>query len=48
MPAENYFHGELIVVRVIDRGQNGDPDSIETVEATIVSQSGDENYASVV
>ena len=40
--AENYFSGELIILRVIDTGQNGDPAAIETVTATIVSDTGDE------
>ena len=40
-PASTYFSGEVMVVRVIDAGQNGDPDAVETVEVTVRSESGD-------
>lgn len=39
--AENYYPGELILVRVADLGQNGDSAAIETVTATVVSAAGD-------
>ena len=39
--AQNYFTGEPIFVQVIDSGQNGDPTNVETIVATIVSQTGD-------
>ncbi len=40
-PAETYLAGELIVVRVTDLGQNGDPALIETVTVTLTSDAGD-------
>ena len=40
-PTEFYFTGELIFVRVIDLGQNGDPATIETLEADVTSDTGD-------
>ena len=40
--AENYFSGELIIIRVADSGQNGDATNIETLVATITSDTGDE------
>ncbi|MEM7493980.1 MAG: DUF11 domain-containing protein [Pseudomonadota bacterium] len=42
VPAEIYLAGETIVVRVTDIGQNGDPNTIETVIASIVTESGDQ------
>ncbi len=39
--AQTYVPGETIVVRVIDLGQNGDPDRIETVVITVESDDGD-------
>lgn len=41
-PATRYLAGELMIVRVIDRGQNGDPDLIETVVITVTTSGGDE------
>jgi uncharacterized repeat protein (TIGR01451 family) len=41
VPATDYFAGEPIVVRVTDAGQNGDPNAIETIVATITSATGD-------
>jgi len=41
VPADRYYAGELMVVRVIDRGQNGDPDAIETVSITLTASTGD-------
>ncbi|CAN0316605.1 unnamed protein product, partial [Chrysoparadoxa australica] len=41
VPAETYVPGEAIVVRVIDAGQNGDPDAIETVIITVQCNHGD-------
>ncbi|GAB5458124.1 MAG: hypothetical protein Hens3KO_11540 [Henriciella sp.] len=41
VPAETYVPGETIVVRVIDAGQNGDPDAIETVIITVQCNHGD-------
>ncbi len=40
-PATSYFAGEPIIVRVTDSGQNGDPTTIETLIATIVTANGD-------
>ncbi|MEO9970035.1 MAG: carboxypeptidase-like regulatory domain-containing protein [Hyphomonadaceae bacterium] len=40
-PAERYLAGELFFVRVTDLGQNGDPDTIETVVITVAADSGD-------
>ncbi len=42
IPAQTYFSGELIFVRVRDIGQNGDPNRIETVIITITTSDGDE------
>ena len=42
IPASTYFSGELMFVRVIDVGQNGDPSKIETVVITIITSDGDE------
>ncbi|MEM1390166.1 MAG: hypothetical protein AAGG45_03715, partial [Pseudomonadota bacterium] len=42
VPAKIYLSGETIVVRVTDIGQNGDSSSIETVIASIVTESGDQ------
>lgn len=42
VPAQTYFSGELIVVRVVDAGQNGNSDRIETVAITVAADSGDE------
>ncbi|MCR9268875.1 MAG: DUF11 domain-containing protein [Hyphomonadaceae bacterium] len=39
--AQTYLAGELIVVRVIDLGQNGNADRIETVATTITTDNGD-------
>ncbi|MEZ5896238.1 MAG: DUF11 domain-containing protein [Parvularculaceae bacterium] len=36
-----YFSGEMIIVRVSDAGQNGDPSVIETVVATVQTAGGD-------
>ncbi len=41
-PAENFFSSEIIFVRVLDAGQNGDATRIETITARIVSDAGDE------
>lgn len=35
IPAETYLAGELLIVRVIDTGQNGNPNVIETVTVEI-------------
>ena len=40
-PAEAYLSGELMIVRVIDIGQNGDPNRIETVSITVAADNGD-------
>lgn len=40
-PANAYFPGEPIIVRVTDAGQNGDPARVETLIATIVTENGD-------
>ncbi|MEL6665001.1 MAG: hypothetical protein AAFQ24_02620 [Pseudomonadota bacterium] len=42
VPAETYFSGELIVVRVVDAGQSGNSDRIETVVITVTADNGDE------
>ncbi len=41
IPADAYIPGELLVVRISDPGQNGDPDAIETVIGEISSDAGD-------
>lgn len=40
-PATTYVTGELMIVRVIDTGQNGNPDVIETVTITVTTSTGD-------
>jgi uncharacterized repeat protein (TIGR01451 family) len=40
--ASTYFSGELMFVRVLDLGQNGDPNKIETLIVTIKTSNGDE------
>ena len=40
-PATSYLSGELMIVRVIDLGQNGDPSRIETVTITVTADNGD-------
>ena len=42
IPAETYFSGELMIVRVIDRGQNGDPQRIETLTTMVTTDGGDQ------
>lgn len=41
-PAETYFSGELMIVRVTDAGHNANPETIEQVIVTITTDSGDE------
>ncbi len=41
IPAQTYLAGELMVVRVIDLGQNGDPNAIETVTIVVEADNGD-------
>ncbi|MEO0982782.1 MAG: hypothetical protein AAFX03_09045 [Pseudomonadota bacterium] len=41
VPAAAYLPGELIILRVVDAGQNGDPERIETVVITVAAESGD-------
>ncbi|MEM6555519.1 MAG: hypothetical protein AAF642_06580 [Pseudomonadota bacterium] len=41
VPAQTYLSGELMVVRVVDLGQNGNPDRIETVVITVTADNGD-------
>lgn len=41
VPAQTYLSGELMVVRVIDLGQNGNADRIETVVITVAADNGD-------
>lgn len=41
-PASTYATGELMFVRVIDEGQNGNPNRIETVTITLTASTGDE------
>lgn len=38
---ERFLPGELLVVRVTDAGQNGDPNTVETVVVTITGANGD-------
>ena len=40
-PALTYVSGELLFVRVIDLGQNGDPATIETVSITVATSGSD-------
>ena len=42
IPADMYISGDVMVVRVIDVGQNGDPNLIETVVTTVTTDGGDE------
>lgn len=42
IPAERYLSGELMFVRLIDTGQNGNPNVIETVVVVVTSDAGDE------
>lgn len=41
VPAQTYLSGELMVVRVVDLGQNGNSTRIETVVITVVADNGD-------
>jgi uncharacterized repeat protein (TIGR01451 family) len=41
VPAETYLPGELMVVRVVDVGQNGNEDTIETVVIRVTADNGD-------
>ncbi len=41
VPAQTYLSGELMIVRVIDLGQNGNPNRIETVNITVEADNGD-------
>ncbi|MEM7328714.1 MAG: hypothetical protein AAF437_08250 [Pseudomonadota bacterium] len=41
VPAQTYLSGELMVVRVVDLGQNGNPSRIETVVITVAADNGD-------
>lgn len=41
IPADTYFSGELMIVRVEDAGQNGEPDRVETLVITIAADNGD-------
>ncbi|MEO1786148.1 MAG: hypothetical protein AAFR41_03900 [Pseudomonadota bacterium] len=41
VPAETYLSGELLVVRITDLGQNGDPNLVETVIGTLSADNGD-------
>ncbi|MEL7454266.1 MAG: hypothetical protein AAGJ50_12940, partial [Pseudomonadota bacterium] len=40
-PADRFIAGEAIFVRVTDAGQNGDPETIETVAVTVSTGEGD-------
>lgn len=42
LPASAYLSGEMVFVRVIDPGQNGDSTRIETIIVTITTSNGDE------
>lgn len=39
--AQTYLSGELMIVRVVDLGQNGNPGRIETVVITVAADNGD-------
>lgn len=41
VPAQTYLSGELMVVRVMDLGQNGNSERIETVMITVEADNGD-------
>jgi uncharacterized repeat protein (TIGR01451 family) len=41
VPADTYVSGEVMIVRVTDIGQNGDPNKIETVIITVTTSDGD-------
>lgn len=41
VPAQTYVSGEVMIVRVTDIGQNGDPNKIETVVITVSTDNGD-------
>ncbi|MEM7767522.1 MAG: hypothetical protein AAF253_08545, partial [Pseudomonadota bacterium] len=41
IPSETYLPGELLIVRITDLGQNGQPDVVETVVGTLSSDNGD-------
>jgi uncharacterized repeat protein (TIGR01451 family) len=41
IPAGAYFSGEPIIVKVTDRGQNGNPNVVESIVATIATANGD-------
>ncbi len=41
-PADSYVSGELMIIRVTDAGQNGDPGRIETLIITITTSGGDQ------
>lgn len=41
IPAQTYLSGEIMVVRVIDLGQNGNPNRIETVVIQVAADNGD-------
>lgn len=41
IPASTYSTGEVMYVRVTDLGQNGDPNVIETIAATVTASNGD-------
>jgi len=41
VPAQTYLSGELMVVRVVDLGQNGNSDLIETVVINVTADNGD-------
>ena len=38
---DDYFSGELIVVQIVDPGYNGDPNVVETLVASLETQTGD-------
>ena len=41
VPADMYLSGDLMIVRVIDHGQNGAPSEIETVQIVVTTDHGD-------
>lgn len=41
VPAQTYIPGEVMIIRVVDLGQNGNPNEIESVVVTVENDQGD-------
>lgn len=41
IPADSFFAGEMVFIRVTDEGQNGDPKTVETITVHLESETGD-------